>query len=572
MALPKTWYEPEEDRPQTWAEPSAAFLGRQQVTAEEIARTRESFREVCIRQHGSVVRAWKVMDLNGDLRLTYFEFMRGCKQMDLMNARRIWCALGRTGFIMLQDIDAKLGEQLGSLAGLLWCTFGSVEQAWRTCFNKTSKLRIGHDEFKQACHEVKFKGDSWLCFTELCSEKASNGMSRKEFGFLHSWIQPGKPDRGFIDNPPSRWDLPSQPWAPPPNAVKKGSRRKRFKDCLLRSYGNIVRAWREGLDRDHNDRMDYSEFSIAVKDVGYPGNAKELWQELDLNKNGYVSLWELDEPTALLLREFVDTARSNFGSWAAFWHCALDVRGDDRVLYPEFRDGCIMLGWRESDRLFELLDTDLARYLSWSSSSWLAGAELEEGGCQAPSRSRAIAEDGEPTVFTKATKAQSRARHQKLREHRHRVKCFEGRARGEIPGSHPAAGTTIYSPGVSLNSHIAGSKTPPILEMPTKTVFQSTSLELEDDLPDWLLMAEGRMRMPEPMPKADLSFPLKPQQPGKGGWPCSKLYLTDELWGGSKDLGRLLRPLTRKACSQQNLERWKKLATDEGPKGDSKTM
>ena len=52
-----------------------------------------------------------------------------------------------------------------------------------------------------------------------------------------------------------------------------------------------MRAWREGLDRDHNDRMDYNEFSVAVKDVGYPGNAKELWQELDLNKNGYVSLW-----------------------------------------------------------------------------------------------------------------------------------------------------------------------------------------------------------------------------------------------------------------------------------------
>ena len=56
-------------------------------------------------------------------------------------------------------------------------------------------------------------------------------------------------------------------------------------------WGNMVRAWREGLDRDHNDRMDYNEFSVAVKDVGYAGNAKELWQELDLNKNGYVSLW-----------------------------------------------------------------------------------------------------------------------------------------------------------------------------------------------------------------------------------------------------------------------------------------
>ena len=41
--------------------------------------------------------------------------------------------------------------------------------------------------------------------------------------------------------------------------------------------------------------------------------------------------------------------------------------------------------------------------------------------------------------------------------------------------------------------------------------------DLADDLPDWLLIAEGRMRSPEPAPKIDQSFPLKPQQPGKGG-------------------------------------------------------
>ena len=160
---------------------------------------------------------------------------------------------------------------------------------------------------------------------------------------------------------------------------------------------------------------------------------------------------ELDEATARLLREFVDTARSNFGSWAAFWHEALDVRGDDRVLYPEFRDGCLMLGWTEADHLFQLLDTDRARYLSWSTSSWLAGAELEDQGNQAENP----AEQGPGDALTgslKFTKAQSRAMHQKLREHRHRVKCFEGRARGELPGSHPAAGTTIYSSGPPLNS------------------------------------------------------------------------------------------------------------------------
>ena len=210
----------------------------QTIRSEE--RIREWFREACVRQHGSVVHAWKVMDLNGDARLTYFEFVRGCKEMDLKNARRIWCALGRSGFITLQQVDPKLGEQLGSLAGLIWCMFGTVETAWRTCFNKTGKLRIRHDEFQEACQDVKFKGESWMCFKELCSEKASNGMSRKEFGFLHSWISPGKPDRGFLESTPSRWDLPTQPWVPPQRNAPKNERRKRFKDCLLRSYGTFV--------------------------------------------------------------------------------------------------------------------------------------------------------------------------------------------------------------------------------------------------------------------------------------------------------------------------------------------
>ena len=110
-----------------------------------------------------------------------------------------------------------------------------------------------------------------------------------------------------------------------------------------------------------------------------------------------------------------------------------------------------MLGWKEADRLFELLDTDRARYLSWSTSSWLAGAELDDNSPAALTPASRAASAGE-VKSVKFTKAQSRAMHQKLREHRHRVKTFEGRARGEIPGSHPAAGTTIYSPGVPLNS------------------------------------------------------------------------------------------------------------------------
>jgi len=561
----------------SWAESSATYFSRQPLSPKDVDRVRSEFRQLCVRHYGSLVGAWKAMDVNSDGRLSYFEFLRACKHMQMRNARAVWSALGRSGFVSLQDLDPLLAQQLGALAAKLWNLFGSLEEAWRNCFNPTSRLRISRDDFVQACEGLRFRHGE-ACFAELCSEKACSGMSRKEFGFLHTWLGRG-PDRGFIDPPPSRWEKERRPWTPPVPRLKKFERRQKFKDCLLRSYGNFVRAWREGLDRDHNHKLDYHEFSTAMKDVGYPGNPRELWEELDLNQNGFVSLWELDEPTAELLKAFVDLALAFSGTWRSFWTELLDIRGDDRVRLSEFRDACALIAFDgDVDVLFELLDTDKTKYLSWATTSWLATAELDEDDEE---------EEDQMPDFMKATKSQRRLAHNKARDRRVRVKRFEGRARGEIPGSHVAAGTAIHgsalksasepsgtgpmersvsAPGLaqasqSLSSHsysaawaTAGASTSRV------TGRLATSPPTAEDLPQWLLIAEGRARIPAPPPKSDLSFPFKPQEPGKGGWPTSKLKLTDELWGGSKDLGRLLRPLTRSACSERDLARWRRKA------------
>ncbi|CAE7760549.1 unnamed protein product [Symbiodinium microadriaticum] len=802
-------------RPGSWAESSATYFSRQPLSPKDVDRVRTEFRQLCVRHYGSLVGAWKAMDVNSDGRLSYFEFLR---------------------FVSLQELDPLLAQQLGSLAAKLWTLFGSLEEAWRNCFNPTARLRICRDDFVQACESFRFRHGE-VCFAELCSEKARSGMSRKEFGFLHTWLGRG-PDRGFIDPPPSRWEKERRPWTPPVPRLKKFERRQNFKDCLLRSYGNFVRAWREGLDRDHNHKLDYHEFSTAVKDVGYPGNPRELWEELDLNENGFVSLWELDEPTAELLKAFVDLALAFSGTWRSFWTELLDIRGDDRVRLSEFRDACALIAFDgDVDVLFELLDTDKTKYLSWATTSWLATAELDEDDeeeeaaasaagkseCAAgkvgalaellvddyarlgfargshvevleivpggltdlekdglralPARPAAVPEplaqpvsrppqteepllhflrdpsrliclrlvrsselgrlacnlvdaiharlhskgiwqsetwsavasikcfDGSilsavglgsnlktrdravhlslatvltlellkgcpadllaathqvmrdfpllaalvkearqikeradeelrpspplpPTPtheecydfarrfmvfhenpnlwfsvgriggenvcvgsdcaarhfsmvqdqmpdFMKTTKSQRRLAHNKARDRRVRVKRFEGRARGEIPGSHVAAGTAIHgstmrsppsepsatgpmeksasAPGLtqasqSLSSHsysaawaTAGASSsrvtgrlassPPTAEVEARDV---TSQRFMLQGLRWLLIAEGRARIPAPPPKIDLSFPFKPQEPGKGGWPTSKLKLTDELWGGSK--------------------------------------
>ena len=151
-------------------------------------------------------------------------------------------------------------------------------------------------------------------------------------------------------------------------------------------------------------------------------------------------------------------------------------------------------------------------------------------------------------------------------------------------------GTTQFSPnqsstsGISFNSQLSWAKlqVEPRLQTPicaenapeknggewffkqhgvlissTQTSWRSQKVDPDPNWPDWLLVAEGRMKSPEPKIKADLSFPLAPQCPGKGGWPCRKLNLVDSFWGGSKDIGKLLSPMSHSACLPENLERWK---------------
>eukprot|EP00441_Pelagodinium_beii_P032143 CAMPEP_0197635030 /NCGR_PEP_ID=MMETSP1338-20131121/10956_1 /TAXON_ID=43686 ORGANISM="Pelagodinium beii, Strain RCC1491" /NCGR_SAMPLE_ID=MMETSP1338 /ASSEMBLY_ACC=CAM_ASM_000754 /LENGTH=617 /DNA_ID=CAMNT_0043207005 /DNA_START=32 /DNA_END=1885 /DNA_ORIENTATION=- len=530
------------------------------LTFEESQTCRVNFRRLILRKYGTVVKAWKAIDSSQDGKLSWNEFMRASREIGIVeSARKIFIALdqSKSGVISIADVDPPLAETLCTLAISIWSIFGNVERAWKYCFNRSGKLRVGADEFVKACMDIQYPGDSSLAFSELCTDKASNGMSRQEFGFLHFWISNGQPDQPGSEDPESRWAAPMQHWEPPPKPPVSGELRKNFKELLLKSYTNFVRAWREGLDRDHNGVLDFKEFTRAVKDVGFAGNPRELWEELDINGNGVVSLWELDLPTAKMLKEFGECAEARHGSWQRAWDEVMDTRLDDRVKSVDFKEGCRMIGYQgDADKLFDLLDTDKTRYLTWDTTAWITGIETADD-----EEAMDVGPMGMSGTFTKLTRNQRRRADINARAHRARVKYFEGRARGEIPGSNPAAGTTIFSPGVVLNSHIMGNSSPSLLfsqQAPSQSFTGYRHPVEEPNYPDWLLVAEGRARSPESKPKYDLSFPLKPQQPGKGGWPGSKLKLQDELWGGSKDLGKLVKPMTAKAVLERDLARWRK--------------
>jgi hypothetical protein len=297
--------------------------------------------------------------------------------------------------------------------------------------------------------------------------------------------------------------------------------------------------------------------------VGFAGNPRELWQELDENGNGVVSLWELDLGTARILKVFNECAEASYGSWEAAWKEIIDVRGDDRLKIADFRNGCVGMGYHgDINAMFDLLDVDRTKFLTWAETAWIAGAEVPRPGIARFN----VGFKTIPGSYMKLTRQQQRRADATARDFRVRTKKFEGRARGELPDSSPSAGTSLFSPGKLFNDHLPKSSSAPNLSsLPTavnsaastQTSWRSQKVDPDPNWPDWLLVAEGRMKSPEPKVKADLSFPLAPQCPGKGGWPCRKLNLVDSFWGGSKDIGKLLSPMSHSACLPENLQRWK---------------
>lgn len=482
-----------------------------QQTFEECERTRLEFRRALINRYASVAGGWKQIDINGDGKLSFFEFIRACKTLGVcQQARKAWSALDldRSGFISLAEVDPHLVEILGSLALTIWSIFGTVDSAWKHCFNTRGATRITSDEFVQACQDIGYKGPARESFEELSTDKASTGINREEFGFLHQWISNGQPDKVGADEV-SRWAQPVKPWLPPVQDKKVKALAQEFQELLLKQYGDFVRAWRVGLDRDRNGHMDCEEFKRAVKDVGFAGNPRALWKELDVNGNGTVSLWEVDFHSAQLLKEFADCAKTSFGSWENAWKRVFDTRFDDRVKLDVFREGCAAMGYTGSaEQIFSLLDVDRSKFLCWEEMGWVSGTEIpveKEGGRQDVGF---VSISGK---FKSQTRLQQRRADITAREQRMRKKKFEGRARGEIQGSNVAAGTSIYAPGVTFNNMSRSMSSPGTLQTTQGSSDHEVKAyrrpEHEADLPDWLLLAEGSMKSPEAKPKSDLTFP-----------------------------------------------------------------
>jgi len=418
--------------------------------AKEAAQVREEFRTFLLKKYHSLVGAWRDMDRDGNGRLSFAELCRACHHLGYAGRqRKLWETLDadRSGYVSFDELDEKLAEILGSIAVCVWVACGNVEDAWKKHFSIRGLQRLPLEEFARGCREIGYTGDVAAAFEALCADKASTGLSATEFAFLKLWFAPEAHKKRSPLHEAAEIAMSAKSDQEPAAAPRRGGggvclavpAKQQFKNLLIKTYGNFVRAWREGLDTDHNGLLDYKEFMRACHDVGYAGNPKELWAELDVDKSGGVSLRELDEPTAEQLHMLLVCTLKRHGSWEQAWHTVLDVSGTDRVGRHTFVEGVRVMGYGgNADRLFELLDTDRAKYLTFATTQWIEGSERVDKN----PKWEDIDNAGKTGEFRKLTRSQMRKLDFSSRDHRLRLARFASRSRGEIKPVSPSAATT----------------------------------------------------------------------------------------------------------------------------------
>lgn len=447
----------------TLEEQRAARVAKQ--AADETAALR-SFRQKLLHKYHSIVAAWCDLDQQSIGRLSRMQFGRACHQLGYEGSvTLLWKALDkdRTGFISLYELDEPIARLLEGFAVSVWAACGSAQVAWDKHFNRrladgsNEVKRCAPEAFARGCKEIGFTGDVDAVYQALNIDGSSVSISEENFMLLRIWFARKKPlDKvsafhQHIDDETARLRAEVAAAAKPTPAKRVAGAREltakdKFKRLLIRSYGNYVRAWREGLDTDKNGRLDYEEFRKACSDVGYGGPRKELWKELDLDGSGVVSLGEIDAPTATLLEGFYSSVMARYFSWEEAWHSHFDLKGIDRVEIQDFRNGCLTLGYGGNvDRLFELLDTERTKYLSFKACCWIAGGDKPDA-----SPLWELEEEFHITgPHKKLTKSQMRKLDAKARDGRIRERKVADRDRGEIlprsPRSPLSSGTLKFN-------------------------------------------------------------------------------------------------------------------------------
>lgn len=131
-----------------------------------------------------------------------------------------------------------------------------------------------------------------------------------------------------------------------------------FRSRLLHKYHSMVGAWRQ-IDPQAHGRLSFFDFCRACRTLGCEGEQRVLWESLDANGDGFISLEEVDPNLSVLLEQFSQCMNHRCGTADGAWKEHFNKNGFGRCPADRFFKACEKLGYRgDTGSVYNALDVD----------------------------------------------------------------------------------------------------------------------------------------------------------------------------------------------------------------------
>ncbi|CAD7964066.1 unnamed protein product [Amoebophrya sp. A25] len=333
------------------------------------ANTGEHKRQFCAvlrRKFGSVCSGWR-FGFRYDGAVHFSEFCSACRQHGIGgDIRSVWAELdaNQTGVVKLEDVHPQAAATLKAFYEQVQAKAKNTLAAWRI-LDPHNTQQVEKHQFISRIKKMNYEGDPEQVWPFLLAPFKKT-LSVDEFDPVAGLAQRRGDDDmlALTENSvnykramtlKARQELAKEQGR---HLLKTMSARtvEEFKDLLKRRYSNLWRAWRKGLGCDATKKLSFTEFCQACRDVGFHGNVKGTFMEMDDDNSGVISLKELDEPTYNKILNFRRLCIEKKGSLLEAWICHFDLKHSGRVELPEWKKKCEELGYKESaEEMFRLL-------------------------------------------------------------------------------------------------------------------------------------------------------------------------------------------------------------------------
>jgi Ca2+-binding EF-hand superfamily protein len=115
-----------------------------------------------------------------------------------------------------------------------------------------------------------------------------------------------------------------------------------FQTFLKRKYGSVLNGWRH-IDEASAGRVTQGEFVNACRRIGFHGDIKFVWRELDFKGTGVIGLAEIDHMAGFAVGEFKYKLMQEYGDMLTAWR-AVDANHSGNVSEYELYQSLQRLG------------------------------------------------------------------------------------------------------------------------------------------------------------------------------------------------------------------------------------